>query len=151
MSPLLLPIVLLLFSEFSKNGKTRFVSRWFLYGYSFSVLIYVFYPTTTFTIICSGLILLISNFYIIHKIQIKRIYLPILLLSLLHILNLIILLIPLHSIHYYVPVYTSFSNIILRELTILTVTLCNYSWKKDLELNLILIILYFAEYCYLWV
>lgn len=149
MSPFLFPILLILFSEFSKDKGTRDASRWFLIGYSLSLMCSMWLPplSLTFIPVCSCLV--ISYLVIGCKIKLLRVRLLLLVLASLQIMNYTSLYYIDYTWYYKIPFYFEYSNTILRETTIACIALCNVDKTIDKKLRISVFIAYLIEYAYL--
>lgn len=149
MSPFLYPIVLILCSELSTDRYTRIVARSLLYGYFLSLFILTYLEPTSLTILLAGIPFLLSYGYIYFKVRQIKILIPLIVLSILQIINFSSLYFVNFDIILSIPFYLEYSNIILRELSLMCVALCTNSFKVDTRLKTYVFVLYLVEYSYI--
>jgi hypothetical protein len=149
MAIILLPLLLLLYAEFSKDSGTRATARLLLYGYAGSVMAYALMAPTASAIIVSGSLLLIGYALVFVKVRVLKTLPLLIILFLLTLGNTLSLVFNNFDIIASIPFYAQYSNIILRESTMIVVFLCNTKKGEDFEINCIAFILYISEYLYL--
>lgn len=149
MSPLLLPFVLILYALKGKCPSTRLTSNILFYGYTLSVLVYTYFPETSQAVVLSWLSLLTSYLTIFLKVTVWRVKSLLVILTGLVTLNSFSVLFNSFDLLLLSTFYVNYSNIILRELTVLCVALCNIDKGVDRQIQITVFIAYLVEYAYI--
>lgn len=149
MSPFLFPLVLILYGECSSEKLTRHVARCLFYSYTFSILIFTVLSPTNLTIVTAYIPYCLVYVYLIFKVKIKVVKFIILLLLILQSINYLSLYLESYTLLLTLPFYFEYSNIILRELTIISIASCTFNFKTDYEIKVITVVLYLIEYSYI--
>ncbi len=149
MSPLLFPVLLMLYGELSEDEDTRKLARLFFYSYACSVLIFTFMSPTVIPILLSLVFLIATPVYILSQKPVTRLKPFLCLLIGLYSLNGISVVTQSYNLILNLPLYFEYSNIILRECTILTIGLHNITKGVDTRLKIITGVLYLVEYSYI--
>lgn len=149
MSPFLFPFILILYGEFSQCNDTKWIARVLFYCYSITLIVSMVLPPT------AGVLLVVLSVYLIgytlvgYKIKSLRERITLLVLGLLQVINYISLYNVSYELYYLIPWYFEYSNIILREITLLCVTMYNLEKGLDHQLRVVLFFAYIVEYSYL--
>lgn len=149
MSPFLLPLLLILYAECSVDAKTKITSRFLLYAYFLALVFMSILPPAGFSILMALVSYLLCYGYLIYvndKILVKVI---LFLLSVLQCLNYISIYSESYQTFLVIPFYFEYSNMILRELTVLCIGLCTVDFKTDFNIKVLTVILYLIEYSYI--
>lgn len=149
MSPFLLPIILILYGEKSSDKLTRYTSRVFFYIYSWVILIGLYFPFPDAVLLITCVSFVIGYSYLFVKIKFLRVRLLLGVLILLQIINYISLYTTSYTLFYMIPFYMEYSSHILRELTVMSVSLVCIEKGVDTRLKLSILGLYIIEYSYL--
>ena len=149
MSPLLYPFILILVCEFSTDELTKWVSRVMFYIYSIAMIVSLYFPSTSQTLFVVMMVYLVGYSFLIYKVKLIRIRVILGTLLILQSINYISLLSNNYSLYYMIPYYFEYSNIILRELSVMCITLCCITKGVDKRLKFGILFVYIMEYSYL--
>lgn len=149
MSPFLYPLILILYSEFSRCIETRWISRIFFYTYSVSLFFYSTLPPVGLVILLNLGLYLVGYGLIYYKINCTKVRVLLAILSILQCVNHLCLYHVNYTMYYLIPYYFEYSNLLLRELTVMC--LCSYNYEKKVGGNLryVLFICYVFEYYFI--
>ena len=149
MSPFLFPILLLIYGECSEDKLTRFTSRLLFYGHCFSLILMTTLPPDSSYILLYSLPYFVSYGYLIHRSTITPVKVLLSLLTVLQCFNYLSLYFQSYTLFMALPFYFEYSNVILREISMMCVCFCTRSFKVDVRLKLLTLILYLIEYSYI--
>jgi len=148
MTPLLFPVIMILYSEFSSDKDTRLFARVSIFTYLMALVVSLNFPVQSFTLLIVLFVYLIGYSILLWNIKHWRVRVLLIVLILLQSVNYISLYFVSYQVYYLIPFYMEYSNIILRELTVLATSICCIE-KADLKLKIGIFGAYLIEYSYL--
>jgi len=149
MSPLLFPLLLLLYGEGSEDKVTRLTARVLFYGYSVSILLFTILPEFDYNIILASLPYFVSYGYIFYTSKQTSIKILTGTLFVLQGISFTSIYFNSYELLLLIPFYFEYSNIILREFSIILLGMCTADLKTDSRLKILTFIFYFVEYSYI--
>jgi len=149
MSPLLFPLLLLLYGEGSEDKVTRLTARVLFYGYSVSILLFTTLPEFDYNIILASLPYFVSYGYIFSTSKQTSIKILTGILFVLQGISFTSIYFNSYELLLLIPFYFEYSNIILREFSIILLGMCTADLKTDSRLKILTFIFYFVEYSYI--
>lgn len=152
MSPFLLPLILFLYGEFSKDLSTRYIARILLYSSTLSVIVPMYAPTAELSLIYGAAIFCGGISYCIATCH-KRLSKVLLLIPLIcTFLNYVSLYLKDYEFLLSIPYYAEYSHMMIREFLVMAVanlTLGLRTSEEDKNLAFIVAGLYVMEYFYI--
>ena len=149
MTPLLFPIIMMLYSELSVDKLTRFCARNTLYMYCMVLVISLSLPVQSLTLLFVLGVYVIGYSFLFWKVKLWRIRVLFIVSLFLQIVNYLSLYYVSYEWFYMIPYYMEYSNIILRELSVIAVSMCCIDKGTDIKLKVGVLGAYLIEYSYL--
>lgn len=149
MSPFLYPLILILYSEFSPCNDTKWISRVLFYIYAISLFFYTTLPPVDIVILLNLGLYLTGYGLVYYKIKHLKIRVILIVLGVLQCINHLCLYNVNYTIYYMIPYYFEYSNLLLRELTVMCICSYNYDKKVGGNLRYVLFICYVFEYYFI--
>lgn len=150
MSPFLLPIILIIYGEFSKGYETRYISRILFYSYTLSI-IFPLYIQSSASILVGLFILLfgIGYTFTITNNVLSRVFMTIPMM--ISFLSYTSIYLEDYTFLLSVPFYGDYSHTIFRECLLLSVICISIKEKlesKDFKLDIYITLLWLFEFLY---
>ena len=149
MTPFLFPIIMMLYSEKSSDKLTRFCARNTLYMYCMALLVSLYLPVQSLTLLFVLGVYMVGYSFLFWKVKFWRVRVLFIISLFLQIVNYLSLYYVSYEWFYTIPYYMEYSNIILRELSVIAVSMCCIDKGTDIKLKVGVLGAYLIEYSYL--